>query len=216
MGVPKVDSGSGSAYGGPDTAQDPVATVQAGETTLSQVAHRLGLDPKSLLDVNPQIKDPAHLKAGQDINLPQSAAGDTLDSSLGAPASTLLGSPSGSSPQGSSDPMAKTMVQMRLGASPAKGTAGHLHEQRINDLVSDPGAAHQAWKNLSPSGSRGRSRQDESPLRKSFCRPVFGSSHERQGAARNTELPARNWADIGRTQGQGLSPGKQGARQSRI
>ncbi len=153
MGVPKIDPGSIPAYGPPDTTDDQVATVQAGETSLSQVAHRLGLDSKSLLEANPQIKDPAHLKAGQDINLPHAGAGEAADSGFGGSISTLLASPSGPSPQGSSDPMAKAMVQMQFDASPAKGaskSAEHAREQRLNDLVSDPGAAHKAWKSLSP------------------------------------------------------------------
>ena len=55
-----------------DVVQGPVATVQVGETDLSQVAKRLGEDPARLAAANPQIADPTKLMVGQDIHLPQS------------------------------------------------------------------------------------------------------------------------------------------------
>jgi LysM domain len=55
-----------------DVVQGPVATVQVGESELSQVAKRLGEDPARLAAANPQISDPTKLMVGQDIHLPQS------------------------------------------------------------------------------------------------------------------------------------------------
>jgi LysM domain len=55
-----------------DVVQGPVATVQVGESELSQVAKRLGEDPARLAAANPQISDPTRLMVGQDIHLPQS------------------------------------------------------------------------------------------------------------------------------------------------
>ena len=51
------------------STDNQVTTVQVGENNLSDVAKRLGVDPKDLQDANPQI--PATLKTGQEINLPQ-------------------------------------------------------------------------------------------------------------------------------------------------
>lgn len=49
------------------------ATVQLGEQTLGQVAGRLGVDPNLLQQANPHITDPANLKVGQEIQLPNPA-----------------------------------------------------------------------------------------------------------------------------------------------
>ncbi len=54
-----------------------VATVQSGESDISQVANRLGYDVGCLLQANPQITDTAKLQPGQDIYLPSSTASST-------------------------------------------------------------------------------------------------------------------------------------------
>ncbi len=51
-------------------SQDDVSTVKQGETTMRQVAQRLGVSEEALRKANPHIKNPNQLKAGQDICLP--------------------------------------------------------------------------------------------------------------------------------------------------
>ena len=71
----RIEGGPGP-IGGPvgGSSNTPIATVQLGETNLSQVAGRLGLDKGALQQANPDISPSTVLKAGQDINLPQSKA----------------------------------------------------------------------------------------------------------------------------------------------
>lgn len=53
-------------------ATDPTTDfVQLGESRMSDVAERLGVDPNSLLKANPQIANPDWLMPGQEIRLPQ-------------------------------------------------------------------------------------------------------------------------------------------------
>lgn len=68
--------GTGAAgYGGSSPENEAVATVRVGENTVSDVAGRLGLEVNTLLQANPQIKDPNQkLNAGQDIRLPKAPA----------------------------------------------------------------------------------------------------------------------------------------------
>src|SRR5262245_12740272 len=66
----KTGGTTGIVARGSDQEGNEVATVQAGETRLADVAARIGVDEQSLLQANPQIQDPSHLKAGQDIRLP--------------------------------------------------------------------------------------------------------------------------------------------------
>jgi LysM domain len=98
-----------------DVAQGPVATVQVGESDLSQVAKRLGQDPTSLAAANPQISDPTKLTVGQDINLPQnhSPAVPVANSEIGA----LGQSPTThSDPAPAGDPLVKSFIQSGLTA----------------------------------------------------------------------------------------------------
>jgi LysM repeat protein len=69
----RVDNtgGLGPMRAGSNSQPENTATVQAGETKLADVATRLGVSLKALLDANPQLKDPNSLKAGQDLRLPQ-------------------------------------------------------------------------------------------------------------------------------------------------
>jgi hypothetical protein len=69
-GVKGAGGPSCVASSGPDPF-DRVATVRKGETTLKQVAERLGLTEEALRKANPHIKNPNELKAGQDICLPE-------------------------------------------------------------------------------------------------------------------------------------------------
>ena len=88
--------------------QEQVATVQVGESKLSDVAKRLGVDHQELQKANPQISD-AVLKAGQEIRLPQNqqAQGPEQDESdedetVDHPAMPL------------SDPISKNFIQAKL------------------------------------------------------------------------------------------------------
>jgi len=158
---PKIDASSpGSTYDpGAGLDDNPVDTVRLGETTLPQVAQRLGMDKDALLQANPQISDPNHLMVGQEVRLPlcQRSQGLTGPDPDGTSPNTAL--PSG--PSLLDDPMSKTMAQMQLGggsqrsAGPASGVKytgppkPQKHEQWLGELAQFPGKAHQAWKKLS-------------------------------------------------------------------
>jgi hypothetical protein len=85
QGTPRgSDTPSAPTYGGPgktsllechESGLDdaPTTKVQPGESSLEQVAERVGLDPEELVRANPRIKDPALLSAGQSIRLPEEA-----------------------------------------------------------------------------------------------------------------------------------------------
>ena len=77
MPINKV-GGPGPTGGNPvsDVAHEHVATVRHGET-VSDVARRHGVEMKSLLEANPQLKDGYQkLNAGQEIQLPPGPAAD--------------------------------------------------------------------------------------------------------------------------------------------
>ena len=115
--------------------QDQVATVQVGESKLSDVAKRLGLDHQELQKANPQISD-ANLKAGQEIRLPQNPAAQGSEQAEGDDDETVdhpvsqLG-----------DPMTKNFVQAKLedAASRQKtdlsdSDLAHLHGGASNEI----------------------------------------------------------------------------------
>src|SRR5215467_11631747 len=54
-----------------------VATVQSGESTLSEVAKRLGVDLESLLQANPGLSESSKLQPGQDVRVPPSQTPQT-------------------------------------------------------------------------------------------------------------------------------------------
>ena len=64
--------GKTTSYGG----QEGTATVRQGETSLSDVAKRLGISEQSLKDANPKI-DPNKITAGQELRLPDEDSKDT-------------------------------------------------------------------------------------------------------------------------------------------
>ena len=75
MAINSVGGTGAAGYGGSSPENEAVATVRVGENTVSDVAGRLGLEVHTLLQANPQIKDPNQkLNAGQDIRLPQEPA----------------------------------------------------------------------------------------------------------------------------------------------
>src|SRR5690348_10078876 len=66
----RIDSASSSSIAGDhasNSAGTEIATVQVGESDLSQVAERLGLDLPSLLEANPKLANCGILQPGQDI-----------------------------------------------------------------------------------------------------------------------------------------------------
>jgi hypothetical protein len=72
--MPRIDGGPGPSPvtdGWNKSTGNQVATVQIGESKLSDVAKRLNVDANSLQQANPHIADPAKLQVGQEIRLPQ-------------------------------------------------------------------------------------------------------------------------------------------------
>jgi hypothetical protein len=128
--MPRIDSSAGSipVSGSSTSIGKSVATVQLGESKLSEVAQRLGVDPHSLHNANPQVADANKLKVGQELNLPdfqpaQNLKQNDADSSLQSQ-SSQSGLPR--APLG--DSLAKNAMQARLSAS---------------DLAQVPGGAQQ-------------------------------------------------------------------------
>jgi hypothetical protein len=131
--MPRVDRNAPAVMPGVGIQSDDnsVATVRLGETTLSDVAKRLNVDPGALLKANPQIADRARLKIGQEICLPQFQTSQTQaqDSAplIGnqPPAPDLTAAPMG-------DSVAKSVMQATLdaktgGASKLAGATTTLH-----------------------------------------------------------------------------------------
>ncbi len=147
------------------TASDssPVATVRLGETSISDVSKRLGIDKDSLQQANPQISDPSNLKVGQQVFLPVGQGPKSPKQNHSGtgqlPPNPL--SQSGPPVLSKGDPMAKAMVQMRLADAGGGGSIGGgspvqfasktalAAEKRLANLAQDPGDAHMAWKHLS-------------------------------------------------------------------
>lgn len=109
------------------TAQ--VASVQLGETNLSQVAQRLGIGSDDLAAANPQIADPAKLSAGQDIRLPQPLPA-SVSGAAGSPAPSGLTGP----PAPLGDPMAKNFIQGSLDSQAPQPGASSPGEVRWGDI----------------------------------------------------------------------------------
>jgi murein DD-endopeptidase MepM/ murein hydrolase activator NlpD len=136
---PKVGSSIGPAPAfdfEPVSDSGPVAIVQSGETSFSEIAKRLGIDKDSLRQANPQISDPTGLKVGQQVFLPGRLASPPAETSFGfqqPPPNSL--SPSGPPILAKGDPLAKAMVQMHLAdGAPQSQTAFKspvLPEQQI-------------------------------------------------------------------------------------
>ena len=131
----RIDGNPGfvSPFDLPDhSANQSSETVLVGESKLSDVAQRLGVDVQSLIQANPHLGETAALKAGQDIRLP-------LNDSMLPPADAKLNSDPKEMPYQmlpadaklhhevkpmpyqvttiASDPLEKTMAQMRLGGT---------------------------------------------------------------------------------------------------
>ena len=153
----RVDGPGSAAWDTGPVSNAPVATVQLGENNIDDVASRLKMDPEQILLANPHIQDPSKLLVGQEIRLPISR----LSSPATKPEGDIgdFGGPRAKNQDVgafvSDDPMNKAMAQLRMGgtqmtsavAAPAKG---QTRAQWLGDLARDPGEAHRAWKNLSP------------------------------------------------------------------
>lgn len=72
-------------------ADNSTATVRLGETTLSDVARRLGVDANCLRQANPLLSATTSLKAGQELCLPKFQTGSSADlNNLGTNRNSLL------------------------------------------------------------------------------------------------------------------------------
>jgi hypothetical protein len=127
MGQPVGPACSSGSYDYTSSDSTTVATVQLGETNLTQVASRLKIDPDDLLLANPQIKDPSKLSPGQALQLPVDedatcSAGSSNSSENGQ--STKF---AGTRPQ-VSDPLYANLIKTQL---QAKQTASTPPDEQI-------------------------------------------------------------------------------------
>jgi uncharacterized protein len=127
----RIDSASSSSIAGDHaspSAGNETSTVQVGESDLSQVAQRLGLDLTSLLEANPKLGNSGNLQAGQDICTQGVRSAQTTGEEIagaGEQSPSFSTSSSGPSTLAANEMLAKAMVQFRLdGRSPQTGTPG--------------------------------------------------------------------------------------------
>ena len=83
----RVDT-TGSMPGGWSGQDADATTVNSGESTLAQVASRLGVSLEDLQNANPQITNPSGLTPGLELRMPPAAKGEMPASRAteGAPA----------------------------------------------------------------------------------------------------------------------------------
>src|SRR5262249_23829978 len=91
-------------------SDEQLATVQAGESRLVEVAKRLGQTLKALMQANQHIPDANNLRPGQDVRLPQTQA--MLEVAAAAEMAEAP-PPVGSAEQRLDDPLAKTMAKLQ-------------------------------------------------------------------------------------------------------
>jgi hypothetical protein len=201
MAPPNVGStiGPASTFDLGPVTDSLVATVRLGETSLSDVSKRLGIDKDSLQQANPQISDPSSLKVGQQVFLPVGHGSKSpQENDSGAdhlPPNPLL--QSGQPVLSKGDPLAKAMVQMRLADSgpPTGGNAplgggwpiqfaskSALPDKRLATLAQDPGEAHKAWKNLTEPQRKEVLSKMEARYGKSFVQQFLET--EKKGTAK--------------------------------
>jgi hypothetical protein len=134
--MPRIDGAAGPipvGTTGTKTTDNPAATVQVGESKLSEVAQRLGIDTNSLQNANPQISDPAKLKVGQEINLPQFQPLQTLKQNDEAGLQSQ-GSQSGLPRAPIGDGLTKNVMQARLSATDLAQVPGGAHQTDIQQM----------------------------------------------------------------------------------
>jgi len=130
--MPRIDGSAGPipVSGSSTSIGKSVATVQLGESKLSEVARRLGVDPDSLHNMNPQVADANKLKVGQELNLPEFQPAQNLEQN-DAESSLQSQSSQSSLPRAPlGDSMAKNAMQARLLASDLSQVPGGA--QQIN------------------------------------------------------------------------------------
>ncbi len=133
--MPRIEGGAGPipVSSGSTSGGKSVATVQLGESKLSEVAKRLGIDSDSLHNANPQVGDPNQLKVGQELNLPPFQGAQTLkqnDESSRQSQSSQSGLPR--APIG--DALAKNAMQARLSASDLSQVPGGVQQLNSSQL----------------------------------------------------------------------------------
>ena len=129
--MPRVDRSAPASLSdvGARSSNSPVATVRLGETKLSDIARRLGVDPNALRQANPNISDSTRLKAGQEIRLAQIQAPQAQASEL-APVGGGRPAASGLAPAPLGDPMAKSAMEATLNAKTAgRATLAHATDR---------------------------------------------------------------------------------------
>jgi hypothetical protein len=72
----RVDSGTLSSGWGDQTGAGLRTTVSLGESTMAQVASRLGVSAEALQSANPQITNPNALTAGMELKIPTGSGAD--------------------------------------------------------------------------------------------------------------------------------------------
>jgi hypothetical protein len=117
---------------GTKSTDNPAATVQVGESQLSEVAQRLGIDTNSLQNANPQISDPAKLKVGQEIYLPQFQSQTLKQNDEAGLQSQGLQSGSPRAPIG--DALTKNVMQARLSATDLAQVPGGAQHADIQQM----------------------------------------------------------------------------------
>ena len=133
--MPRIEGGAGPipVSSGSTSGGKPVTTVQLGESKLSEVAQRLGIESDSLHNANPQVGDPNQLKVGQELNLPPFQGAQTLkqsDESSLQSQSSQSGLPR--APVG--DVLAKHAMQARLSASDLSQVPGGVQQLNSSQL----------------------------------------------------------------------------------
>jgi len=129
------------------SGDNSVATVRLGETTLSDVAKRLNVDPGALLDANPQIADRTRLKIGQEIRLPQFQTSQTQGQDS-APLTGNQPSAPDLTPAPMGDPVARSAMQATLTPKTGGGTSklGRHDGLHASTLVAPFNTLHKRWK----------------------------------------------------------------------
>ncbi len=145
--MPRIDGSAGPipVSSSSTSSNKCVATVQLGESKLSEVAQRLGVDQDSLHKANPHIADPANLKVGQELNLPQFQAAQTLK--LNDERGLQSQSSQSSLPQPPlGDSLEKSAMQARLSASDLSQVPGGARQidsqhMKFEDKVNTTGSS---------------------------------------------------------------------------
>jgi hypothetical protein len=124
--MPRIDGSAGPipVSGSSNSIGKSVATVQLGESKLSEVAQRLGVDPHTLHNANPHIVDANKLKVGQELNLPESQPATNLKQNDAESSLQSVSSQSSLPRAPLGDAMAKNAMQARLSASDLSQVSG--------------------------------------------------------------------------------------------